>query len=243
MRRRLMQLYHLMFHHFGPRGWWPGRGPFEVIVGAILTQNTAWRNVAKAISNLRATRVLSPARLRALPRERLEEQIRPAGYFRVKAKRLRHFLTWLENRHGGNVTRMFRQDSAGLRRELLAISGIGPETADSILLYAGGHAWFVVDAYTKRILIRHGLLQPDATYAETQTLFMGHLPQDVQLYNEYHALLVAVGKTYCRPRDPRCTECPLMPDLKAHGLTAPLPLDSAHPARGRGVRRRRGPAP
>lgn len=220
MRKRLLQIYRLMYRRLGPQGWWPGRTRFEIIVGAILTQNTNWGNVKKAIRNLKRARVLTPRALSALSQQRLVELIRPAGYFQVKARRLRNFLRSLAKRYAGRLSRMFREEPERLREVLLQVSGIGPETADSILLYAGDTPIFVVDAYTKRIFSRHRLVSPRASYHEVQALFMDHLPWDVQLYNEYHALLVAVGKTYCRST-PRCASCPLRRDLERHGI--PLP--------------------
>lgn len=208
-RPELMALYRMLFAAFGPQGWWPGETPFEVMVGAILTQNTNWRNVEKAVANLKAERRLTPKGLRALPAARLAELIRPAGYYRVKAQRLRHLLEHLSRRHGGSVARMLRTPAAALREELLGVKGIGPETADSILLYAAGHAVFVVDAYTRRIFSRHGMIDPAAGYAELQGLFARALPAEPQLFNEYHALIVRLGKDFCRARAPRCADCPL----------------------------------
>ncbi|MFQ5882489.1 MAG: endonuclease III domain-containing protein [Candidatus Methylomirabilales bacterium] len=220
MRRRLMRIYHRLYRRLGPQGWWPGRSRFEVIVGAILTQNTNWGNVEKAIRRLRRARVLTPPGMSALSHRRLTELIRPAGYFAVKAQRLQNFLTFLRKGYGGSLNRMFREEPARLREALLRVSGIGPETADSILLYAGGMPVFVVDAYTKRIFSRHRLIPNQSSYHEVQTLLMNHLPRDVKLYNEYHALLVSVGKAYCRST-PRCDSCPLRWDLEYHGI--PLP--------------------
>lgn len=204
-----------MLHALGPQGWWPGRTRFEVIVGAILTQNTAWTNVARAIANLRQARVLTPKALAALPAPKLARLVQPSGYYRTKAARVKRFLRFLRARYALNLSRMFAERPSKLREELLAVSGIGPETADSILLYAGGVPVFVVDAYTRRILGRHGLIRADATYDAVQALFMENLPPDPALYNEYHALLVAVGKDFCRPL-PRCARCPLRPDLERH---------------------------
>ena len=209
---RLAALYRSMHTALGPQGWWPGRTRFEVIVGAILTQNTAWTNVAQALANLRRARVLTPARLASLPRDRLAALIRPAGYYNIKAARLRHFLRYLGSRYRLRLDRMLTRQPSRLRQELLAVSGIGPETADSILLYAGKIPAFVVDAYTRRILSRHGLIASDASYDAVQVLLMRSLPPSAALYNEYHALLVAVGKTFCRPT-PRCAGCPLRGDL------------------------------
>lgn len=181
-------------------------------MGAILTQNTAWGNVERAVAALRARRLLTPARLSGLPSGRLAALIRPSGYFRVKARRLRAFLAYLLGRHGGSLRRMGGAPLDSLRLELLAVPGIGPETADSILLYALGRPVFVVDAYTRRVLARHRLLGHGAGYEEVRALFERHLPGDPRLFNEYHALLVRVGKHYCRSR-PRCEGCPLRFDL------------------------------
>jgi len=220
VRRRLLGIYRHLYRRLGPQGWWPGRTRFEIIVGAILTQNTNWANVEKAIGNLRRAGLLDPVRMSALPARRLGPFVRPAGTFAVKARRLRNFLAFLRARYGGSLRRLFREAPARLRTALLDVSGIGPETADSILLYAGRMPVFVVDAYTRRILSRHRLIAPDAPYDEVQALFMTHLPPDAPLYNEYHALLVAVGKKYCRTT-PRCEDCPLRRDLERHGI--PLP--------------------
>jgi endonuclease-3 related protein len=209
---RFEALYRSMFAALGPQGWWPGRTRFEVIVGAILTQNTAWTNVTLALANLRRVRALTPAGLVALPQETLAALIRPAGYHNIKASRLRHFLRYLGTRYRLRLDRMFTQQPSRLREELLAVSGIGPETADSILLYAGKVPTFVVDAYARRIFSRHGLIAHDADYDEIQALLMGSLRPSAPRYNEYHALLVAVGKKYCRPI-PRCARCPLRSDL------------------------------
>ncbi len=203
-----INLYERLFERYGPQGWWPGQGRFEIIVGAILTQNTNWGNVEKAIGNLKADGCLSPTGLNALPAERLAELIRPAGYFNVKAQRLRHFLDWLFARFGGDVDAPAELSTYGLREELLAIKGIGPETADSICLYAFDKPVFVVDAYTARILGRHGMIWPQAGYEEIREYFEGSLERDVRLYNELHALLVRLGKDHCKPK-PRCQGCPL----------------------------------
>ena len=210
---RLRSIYRAMRSRLGPQGWWPGRTRFEVIVGAILTQHTAWTNVARAIANLRRARALTPKALAGLPTGELALLIRPAGHFNIKARRLQCFLAFLESRYGLRLSRMFARPPSLLRRELLGVSGIGPETADSILLYAGGVPSFVVDAYTRRILHRHGLIPPSASYEAIQALCMSSLVPHAPLYNEYHALLVAVGKSYCRPV-PRCAGCPLLPDLR-----------------------------
>ncbi|RMF77522.1 MAG: endonuclease III domain-containing protein [Nitrospirae bacterium] len=211
MRRRLLEIYRRLYRAFGPQHWWPGEGPFEVAVGAVLTQNTAWRNVERAIANLKREGVLSLQGLLALPEGRLAELIRPAGYFNVKARRLRNLLDHLA-RHGGDLEGYLAGDLEQRRRELLAVNGLGPETVDSILLYAGNRPTFVCDAYTRRLLTRHRLIHERPAYEEMRRLFMDHLPEDVALYNEYHALIVRTGYHHCKPR-PRCEGCPLEPLL------------------------------
>jgi endonuclease-3 related protein len=203
--------------------WWPARTPFEVIVGAILTQSTAWVNVEGAIVNLRRARLLTPRALERVPLGRLARLVRPSVYFRQKAKKLKAFVRFLRKNFGGSLARMFRTPTAELRAQLLAVHGIGRETADSILLYAGNHPMFVVDAYTKRILVRHELIGEKAGYEEIRRLFEETLPRDPQLYNEFHALLVNVGKNWCRKRAPRCSECPLEPYLPSSGLRTVSP--------------------
>ncbi len=198
-----------MYEALGPQGWWPGESPFEVCVGAILTQNTNWQNVERAINNLKKKGFLSPQALYELPEGILAELIRPAGYFRVKARRLKNFIRFLVENFEGDLTGLFALPLEKARQALLAVSGIGPETADSILLYAGEKPTFVIDSYTRRILLRHGLATEDMGYEDLREMFMRHLPKDPALYNEYHALLVAVGKNFCRPQKPRCEDCPL----------------------------------
>ena len=210
-------VYQRLAEALGPQHWWPGETPFEVIVGAVLTQNTNWKNVEKAIRNLREADLLEPAALYAVPPEELEELLRPAGYFRVKARRLRSLLAFLEERYGGSLDAMFATGTATLREQLLALHGIGPETADSILLYAGGLPVFVVDAYTHRILSRHGWIEPEADYHQIQDFLQSRLPDDPALFNEFHALLVYVGKHYCRKRAPQCGACPLQDMLPDGG--------------------------
>jgi len=205
----LEEIYRRMYEALGPQGWWPGESPFEVCIGAILTQNTNWQNVERAIANLKEAGLLSPQALYALPVEILAEYIRPAGYFRVKARRLKNFIKFLVEEFQASLDNLFSLPLSKARQRLLGVSGIGPETADSILLYAGGKPIFVVDAYTRRILLRHGLATEDMTYQDLQDLFMKHLPPESTLFNEYHALLVAVGKKFCRPRKPLCSACPL----------------------------------
>ncbi|MCR4287355.1 MAG: endonuclease III domain-containing protein [Deltaproteobacteria bacterium] len=199
-----------MFAAFGAQGWWPGKTRFEVIAGAILTQNTAWTNVEKAIANLKARGVLSPAKLHGLKTGELAALIRPAGYFNIKAKRLKNFTDYLFKEHNGSLDRLLKQRSPKeLREELLKISGIGPETADSIVLYAANMPEFVVDAYTKRIFSRHLIVKEDAQYEELKSVFMENLEPDAAFFNEYHALIVRTGKDFCRPKEPLCTGCPL----------------------------------
>ena len=208
MNDRLLDIYRILFDHYGPREWWPAETPFEVVVGAILTQNTAWRNVEMAIANLKQSGPLVPEVLFRLPEETLAEAIRPSGYYRRKSKRLRNFLSMLSNQFDCRLDALFELPTETLREELLAISGIGPETADSILLYAAGRPVFVIDTYTIRILSRHELLPEETCYVEAQEWVTDNLPEDVQLFNEFHALLVNVGKDFCRPR-PKCAGCPL----------------------------------
>jgi len=216
----LKEVFDRLYSYYGPRHWWPADSAFEVLVGAVLAQNTAWENVTKAIDRLRSEDLLEPHALYAVPLERLEELIRSAGYFRVKARRLHNLLEFLVERYDGSLEAMFRTALPELRESLLAVSGIGPETADSILLYAGGLPTFVVDAYTHRILARHGWIGFDADYYQIQSHFEGGLPQDVALFNEYHALIVEVGKRHCR-KQPRCEGCPLAELLPAGGPREP----------------------
>ena len=204
----LTRIYQLLYQRFGPQHWWPGETPFEIITGAILTQNTNWANVEKAIANLKSADLLTPEKLHHLDIEQLALLIRPAGYFNIKARRLKNFLTWLFENYNGRLKNMEQLNTDRLRQELLAIKGIGPETADSILLYAFDRAVFVIDTYTARIATRHHLIEPAADYEQLQYLFESNLPQDVKLFNEYHALLVRVGKNWCKPK-PRCETCPL----------------------------------
>jgi endonuclease-3 related protein len=209
MSKVLLEVYDRLLAAFGPQSWWPGETPFEVMIGAVLTQNTNWKNVEKAIATLREADLLEPKALYAVPVEELEELVRPAGYYRVKARRLRSLLEFVARRYDGSLEKMFQTDLQTLREELLAVNGIGPETADSILLYAGGLPVFVVDAYTYRIFARHGWIGFDADYQEIQDYIQSCVPEDVQMYNEYHALLVHTGKHYCLKNRPKCGECPL----------------------------------
>lgn len=204
----LMEVFHRLLERFGPQHWWPGESPLEVMVGAVLTQNTAWPNVEKAIRALKEDGQLSLSGLISLPEEILAQLIRPCGYFRVKARRLKNLMTVAAEKGRGDLETFLALPTGELRETLLSVSGIGPETADSILLYAAGRPVFVVDAYTRRVLLRHGWIGPAAKYGEIQSLFTERLPRDPSLCNEYHALFVALGKTYCRSR-PRCLGCPL----------------------------------
>jgi len=205
----LQSYYHVLHEKLGPQSWWPAKTPFGVIVGAILTQNTTWTNVERAIANLRRAQLLSPRAIERIPLARLATLIRPSGYFRQKARKLKAFVRFLRDEYSGSLKRMFQTPTLELREKLLGVHGIGPETADSILLYAGGKDIFVVDAYTRRILSRHGWVAEQAPYEEMRTLIESALPRDVSRYNEFHALLVNVGKNWCRPREPRCSQCPL----------------------------------
>jgi endonuclease-3 related protein len=217
----LTEVYGRLLDAFGPQHWWPGESPFEVMVGAVLTQNTNWKNVERAIHNLREADLLEPHALLEVPLEELEELIRPAGYFRVKAKRLRSLLEFFVGRYDGSVEAMSATSVAELRGELLAVHGIGPETADSILLYAVGLPIFVVDAYTHRIFARHGWIGFDADYHQIQDYVQGELPQDAPTYNEFHSLLVRLGKNYCVKTNPKCAECPLRELLPNGGPLEP----------------------
>ncbi|MEW6595300.1 MAG: endonuclease III domain-containing protein [Thermodesulfobacteriota bacterium] len=209
MQRRLLDIYQALFDFFGPQRWWPGETPLEILVGAVLTQNTNWTNVSRAIDNLRARGLLSLGALVELPLPVLAETIRPSGYYNLKAVRLQNLLRRIAEGAGSVEAYFHGRETAALREELLAIKGIGPETADSILLYAAGKPTFVVDAYTHRILSRHNLAADESDYHELQALFLDHLPQDAALFNEYHALIVRTGKEFCRKGTPRCESCPL----------------------------------
>lgn len=204
----LLQIYRKLYKTFGPQYWWPAQTKFEVIVGAILTQNTNWGNVEKAIHRLKAAGVLSERALRDIPVTKLAALIKPAGYFNVKARRLKNFINFLFEEYYGDLKAMGREDWPKLRKTLLAVNGIGPETADSILLYALDKPVFVVDAYTKRFLYRHNLIERKADYHQIQELFTSHFDEDIPFCQEYHALIVALGKNYCKPT-PLCERCPL----------------------------------
>ena len=204
-----MRYYETMSTALGPMHWWPARSRFEVIVGAILTQSTSWGNVERAIANLRSARMLTAPALRKARLSRLAALIRPSGYFRQKAMKLKAFVQFLHLSYGGSLERMFQTATPELRERLLSVHGIGPETADSILLYAGNHPVFVVDAYTHRIFGRHGITAGKPDYEAVRARFEAALPRHPQLLNEFHALVVNTGKNWCRKSVPRCQECPL----------------------------------
>ncbi len=216
--RALRRAYRLSRAHFGHRHWWPGETPFEVCVGAILTQNTSWSNVERAMANLKAARLLEPRKLYLLGQSKLATLIRPAGYFNVKAQRLRSFLRVLVEQFGGDLNRLFAGETGLVRERLLAINGVGPETADSMLLYAGSHHRFVIDAYTKRIFHRHAWARATTSYDQLQRLCETSLDEKprferLDYWQDFHAQLVMVGKHFCRPRQPLCQQCPLKPLL------------------------------
>jgi endonuclease-3 related protein len=211
----LMRYYRAMSSALGPMHWWPARTPFEVIVGAILTQSTAWGNVERAIANLRSARVLTPSAMLRISTQRLAGLVRPSGYFRQKAKKLKAFVRFLQEGYGGSLKRMFLTPTLELREKLLSVHGIGPETADSILLYAGNHPVFVVDAYTHRIFGRHGITDGKPDYERVRTAIEASLSAQPELFNEFHALIVNTGKNWCRKSAPRCEDCPLRSLLPA----------------------------
>jgi endonuclease-3 related protein len=208
MRNKLLLIYNKLYSHFGPQHWWPGETPFEVAVGAVLTQNTNWGNVEKAIDNLKREGKLNASAIHKITTESLAALIKPAGYFNVKAKRLKHFASFLMKDYGGSMSRMKDAKLPSIREDLLRVNGIGPETADSIILYALEKPVFVVDAYTKRVLSRHNIKDHDASYDSFQELFDSNLKRDFRLFNEYHALFVKVAKEHCRTK-PLCEGCPL----------------------------------
>jgi len=208
MRNLLMEIYDRLYKAYGPRHWWPGETSFEVMVGAILTQNTSWKNVERAIQCLKRKGVLNIDGIHKLKKSVLASLIKSSGYYRIKANRLKTFVDFLFENYDGNINRMRKEELKALRQKLLGVKGIGPETADSILLYGLGKPTFVVDAYTKRVLSRHRMVSERASYEEIQRVFMKHLPHDKGLFNEYHALFVHLGKRVCK-KIPRCDICPL----------------------------------
>lgn len=218
VKARLLRLYRALLRRFGRQGWWPGRTPFEIAAGAILTQHTAWTNAARAIAALRAEPALSATAIDRMSAPRLAAIIRPAGTYRLKARRLKAFTRWLVVRHGGRFGGLRQTPLAIARAELLRVPGLGPETADAILLYAAHRPVFVADAYARRALARHGLLSPRASYEDARAFLEAHLPSDPALFNEFHALLVALGKRHCRATA-HCDDCPLGFDLPSGRVT------------------------
>ena len=212
---RLDAIFRRLYGRFGPQRWWPAESPFEVIVGAVLAQNTSWKNVEKAVENLKRRRALSPRAIQRMPLSRLAKLIRPSGYFRLKARRLKSVVAWYLEEYGGSVESLRRAPLGRTRERLLAVWGVGPETADSILCYAAGKNTFVVDAYARRVLSRHGILPAETSYEEIREYFQKRLLPKNRVYNELHALIVEAGKRYCGP-EPRCEECPLKPLLRGH---------------------------
>lgn len=205
--KQLMKYYEAMRKRFGHRDWWPGESPFEIMIGAILTQNTNWQNVVKAIDNLKANGLLEPRALHAADTAAVAALIRPSGYFNQKTKKLKAFLDWFAG-YDYDIEALKRKSLASLREELMSVKGIGPETADDILLYALDMPSFVIDAYTYRVLHRHLLAGEEATYDEIKELFEDNLPKNVGLFNDFHAQFVEVGKYFCK-REPECDKCPL----------------------------------
>jgi endonuclease-3 related protein len=206
---RLMEMYNRMLNHFGPQHWWPGETELEMMVGAVLTQNTSWKNVERAINNLKGKGILNLEGLNNIPANVLAEEIRPAGYFNIKTGRLKNLIKFIVERYSGEMDLLLKEKTGALREGLLSIKGVGPETADSILLYAARRPVFVIDAYTYRILSRHCLVEDQITYHDLQSLFMDNLAEDEGLFNEFHALIVRTGKDFCRGK-PLCDSCPLM---------------------------------
>ncbi len=203
------EIYRILYNHYGPQGWWPADSPFEVMVGAVLTQNTSWQNVDKAIAVLKERKLLSLKRLVLIDEQELAGLIRASGYYNLKARRLKNLLLMIERQFDGDLDRLFETGIDAARESLLAVKGIGPETADSILLYAGNLPVFVIDAYTHRLFSRHHLVPEECDYQTMQELFMDCLPEDAVLFNEYHALIVATVKEFCKKNNPRCAVCPL----------------------------------
>lgn len=206
--QRLMEMFNLLLNHYGPRNWWPAETELEMMIGAVLTQNTNWKNVKKALENLKKDGLLSLDNLFTVTASELAQEIRPAGYYNIKAKRLKNLINYIADRYNGDLSALLEDDTQDLRQGLLSVNGIGPETADSILLYAANRPIFVIDAYTHRILYRHEMTEEQSTYQELQELFMDNLPEDSSLFNEFHALIVETAKDYCRKK-PLCDRCPL----------------------------------
>ncbi len=204
-----LRVYNRLYTHYGPQNWWPGESNLEVMVGAVLTQNTNWTNVEKAIVNLKNSSQLSFSCLHEMPVEELAEYIRPAGYYNIKARRLKNLFQMIEDDYEGEISFLFDDSLDGSRENLLRVKGVGPETADAILLYAAQKPIFVIDTYTHRVFSRHQLVEEDTDYYSLQQEFLDSLPADVSLFNEYHALIVAVAKEFCKKKKPRCSNCPL----------------------------------
>jgi len=206
---KFLDIYTALFQHYGPQNWWPAETPLEMIVGAVLTQNTNWKNVTRAIANLKEANLLELDALNALTPDELADYIRPAGYYNLKAKRLKNLLQMIADEYNGDLQQLFNEELDSARSRLLQVNGIGEETADSILLYAAGQPIFVVDTYTYRVFSRHNLLAEECSYADIQERFMDNLPIEVPLFNEYHALIIRVAKEYCKKSKPCCQLCPL----------------------------------
>lgn len=208
-KSQLQEIYDRLYQFYGPQNWWPAESRIEMLVGAVLTQNTNWQNVRKAIDTLRTEGLLSFEALSSIPVDTLSFFIKSSGYYNLKAKRLKNLLQMIEDEYGGCLEDLLETKPYSARESLLSVKGIGPETADSILLYAGGHPLFVVDTYTHRIFSRHNLVPDDCDYQSLQDLFMDNLPHDSQLFNEYHALIVKTAKQFCKKNKPLCEKCPL----------------------------------
>lgn len=206
---KLLLIHKRLSDFFGPLNWWPGDSALEVMIGAILTQNTNWENVSKAIKKIKEKELLNVKALFQIDEQQLSQLIKSCGYYNLKAKRLKNFIRFFYQKYDGLTEKMFKEDWQYLRGELLTVNGIGQETADSILLYAGGKPVFVVDAYTRRIFQRHELVSSENSYGQIQQYFMKNLPEDYRLYNEFHAQIVMVGKKYCKRNNPNCPDCPL----------------------------------
>jgi endonuclease-3 related protein len=220
MRKRLREIFEKLLSAFGQRHWWPGDSPLEIMTGAVLTQNTSWRNVEKAIDNMKRKGLLDVDALHLIEEDHLADVIRPAGFYRVKSKRLKALITDVHDRHGSSIEHMQQVPTWQLRDQLLSVKGVGPETADSILLYALSRPVFVVDAYTRRFLKNHGLYDGGDDYHDVQKFFMDNLPQDTCIFNEFHALLVCLCQRHCKKR-PDCPACPLMDERGASNGDGP----------------------
>lgn len=205
----MRNIYNILYSYYGPQHWWPGDSPFEIIIGAILTQNTNWRNVESAINNLKREGYLSPYKLYKIPIKKLQRLIKPAGFFNIKTERLKTFVRYLWKKYRGDIERMKKRETFSLRKEILGIKGVGPETCDSILLYALEKPVFVIDAYTRRIFLRHRIIDEKNSYYDIKDIFERNLKANVKLFNEYHALIVRLAKDKCKNKNPLCETCPL----------------------------------